>query len=259
MDLRKFAINLAKKAGKIIRDNFTIGMKKEWKEDETPLTVTDQSINHLVERAVKEYFPKHGLLAEEGGNFNQSASYVWVCDPLDGTLPFSHGVPVCTFSLALVHEGVPQLGVIFDPFLNRLFFSQKSKGAFLNDRPIKVSDLNNLKKGVVGFTIWRQARYDLTEFIGLLIKSCSQIIAIGPTTYMAALVAGGEFVANVWPGKTPWDIAAVKVIVEEAGGRVTDFFGHDQRYDAHIRGSIASNERVHDHLVEMIRESGIKP
>lgn len=258
MDPKKFAINLVKKAGKIIRDNFTLGMKKEWKDDESPVTATDKEINHLVEVEVRKNFPNFGLLAEEG-SFDEKNKLLWICDPVDGTIPFSHGCPNCVFSLALVRDGEPQLGVILDPFLNRLFFASSGQGAFLNGQPIHVSSQTEIKNSAVGITIWRNARYDLRQFNSLLVDSSAFIISSGSTAYMGMLVAGGEFAANVWPGNTPWDIAALKVIVKEAGGKVTDFFGHDQRYDTEIRGSVASNGRVHDELLEMIKKSGIKP
>lgn len=257
MEPEKFAINLAKKSGKIISGNFTLGMKKEWKDDESLVTATDKEINWLVESEVRKHFPNFGLLAEEG-SFDEKNKLLWVCDPVDGTIPFAHGCPNCVFSLALVRDGEPQLGVIFDPFLNRLFFASSGQGAFLNGQPIHVSSQTEMKNNAVGITIWRNARYDLRQFNSLLVDSSAFIISSGSTAYMGMLVAGGEFAANVWPGKTPWDIAALKVIVKEAGGKVTDFFGHDQRYDTEIRGSVASNGRIHDELIEMIKKSGIK-
>ena len=259
MSPKQFAINIAQKAGKIIRDNFTLGMKKEWKADETPITATDQKINNLVVEAVKQNFPDYGILAEEGGNYHEKADKLWVCDPLDGTVPFSHGIPTSVFTLALVQEGSPILGVIFDPFQNRLLFAEKGKGAFLNDKPIEVTDLKDLKKSVIGITIWRTAPYDLIKFTGLLVKKGAILVGPGSTAYSGMLVASGEITGNVWPGKTPWDVAAQKIIVEEAGGKVTDFFGQDQRYDRNLRGAVVTNGQIHDQIIEMIKESGVKP
>jgi len=111
---KDFAVSLAFQAGKIMKQNFVTGMQKEWKEDHTPLTKTDLAINELVLDAVRLNYREHGVLAEEESNFN-GEDFVWVCDPIDGTFPFSHGYPTFTFSLALVKNGKPILGLLFDP------------------------------------------------------------------------------------------------------------------------------------------------
>jgi inositol-phosphate phosphatase / L-galactose 1-phosphate phosphatase / histidinol-phosphatase len=113
-DYLYFAIKIAKEAGDIMRAHFSLGMKKEWKEDNSPLTITDTAINELVIQKVKESFPEHGVLGEEASLETTDATHIWVVDPVDGTIPFSHGVPTFAFSLALVVDGVPQLGVVFD-------------------------------------------------------------------------------------------------------------------------------------------------
>jgi len=101
----QFAKDVAKQAGKIMMENFKLGMHKEWKSDNSPVTETDLRINKLLIEGVKKYFPEHSVLGEEESNFVGDRKMVWVCDPLDGTLPFSHGVPIFTFSLALVDDG----------------------------------------------------------------------------------------------------------------------------------------------------------
>lgn len=119
-----FAINLAKQAGPIIKNNFVLGMKKEIKQDKTPLTVTDLAINDLVNKAVAKMFPDHGLISEEGG-FYSGQDYTWVCDPVDGTIPFSHGVPICMFMLGLMYKGQSILGVVYDPFMDKMYYAEK--------------------------------------------------------------------------------------------------------------------------------------
>ncbi len=127
MNTKQFATDLAYQAGEIIKTDFTLGMKKEWKENETPLTAADNKVNQLVVDAVNKNFPDYGLITEEGGSHHQNAEYVWICDPIDGTIPFSHGIPTCVFSIALVHEGEPILAVIYDPFMDRLFYAEKKQ------------------------------------------------------------------------------------------------------------------------------------
>src|SRR3989344_1795821 len=133
----EFAKGIAREAGALMRQNFTLGMKKEWKDDDTPLTKTDLAINQLVLEAVQKKYPEHSYIGEEGNNIKES-EYTWVCDPVDGTIPFSHGYPTFAFSLALTKNGESILGVIYDPIMDRLVHAEKGRGAFLNGKRIAV-------------------------------------------------------------------------------------------------------------------------
>src|SRR4030042_6237309 len=108
MTHQDFAIAIAKEAGEIIRKNFTLGMKKEWKGDEGPVTETDYRINTILVERVQKELSQYGVLGEEE-SYNEKAANLWVCDPVDGTIAFSHGIPISTFSLALVQGGEPVL------------------------------------------------------------------------------------------------------------------------------------------------------
>lgn len=255
MSYKDFAFGLAREAGDIIRANFTLGMHKNWKADNTPLTATDLKVNQLVIDAVHGAYPGHSILAEEGSDFSEASDYVWVCDPVDGTVPFSHGIPTCVFSLALVHRGVTLLGVIYDPFLNRMFVGEKNKGAFLNDVRLSVHTSTSLHNVVVGLAWWASIPFDYARIADALIQQHVKVLNLGSITYMGALVASGELVATIFPANQPHDTAALSVIVPEAGGKVTDLYGHEQRYDRTIRGHIISNGILHDELVELIQPS----
>ena len=124
---KKFAISLAMRAGKMMRRNFVLGGKRTWKKDHSPLTKTDLVINQMVIDAVHKHFPGYGVLAEEGSSLVQGSEYVWVCDPIDGTVPFSHGFPTFVFSLALVKNGQPIFGLLYDPMMNRMYVAEKGK------------------------------------------------------------------------------------------------------------------------------------
>jgi fructose-1,6-bisphosphatase/inositol monophosphatase family enzyme len=253
MKEKELALTLAKQAGKIIKDNFSLGMKKEWKEDNTPLTITDTEINKLVIKLVKQNFKNHSIIGEEESDYREEHEYCWVCDPVDGTIPFSHGVPTCVFSLALVHKGKPILGVVYDPFMDRMFFAEKGKGATLNGKKIKVSSESDIKKKVIGICTWSQSKYPLFRTRKELDKRYVHVMNVSSITYMGALVANGEFIATIFSGDKPHDTAALKIIVEEAGGKVTDLFGNEQRYDREIKGHIISNSLVHQELVNLTR------
>lgn len=247
-----FATNLAKDAGAIMRENFTHGMNKTWKGDGTPLTVTDTTIDELLRTSVKSGFPEHGIISEEGSDVNRGCEHVWVCDPVDGTIPFSHGVPTAVFSLALVRDGKPILGVIYDPFMDRMFTAEQGKGTHLNTAPIHVSESDGFVQKIFGAVLWPGVVETLYPLIEAVVRRGAQHFNCGSIAYMGALVATGDLVSSAFIGTSPWDIAAVKVIVEEAGGKVTDIEGNEQRYDRPINGAIISNGKLHDEVVRMI-------
>jgi fructose-1,6-bisphosphatase/inositol monophosphatase family enzyme len=253
---KQFAIDIAKEAGKIITDNFKIGMEKKYKWGYSPVTETDIKINQLVIDEVRKNFPTHAVLAEEQSDLKDKYDYLWVCDPVDGTIPFSHGVPVCTFSIALVdNDGQSLLGVIYDPFMNRMFVAEKGKGAFLNDNKISVNQNANLENNYVTIDAWPKAKYDLLKLEYQLREATgAAILRYGSLCYSGVLVAAGEFTASIFAGNTAHDVAALKVIVEEAGGKVTDLFGNDQRYDKEIKGAIISNGLVHNQILQTVSQ-----
>ncbi|MDD5040402.1 MAG: inositol monophosphatase [Patescibacteria group bacterium] len=252
MNYLPFALKLAHKAGDIMHKHFTIGVQKESKEDLTPLTIADTQINELTRKAVREDFPEHGFLGEEGGSFNQNAEYVWLCDPIDGTIPFAHGIPLCCYTLALVRNGKPIFGILYDPFQKRLWRAELGKGAYCNNKKIKVSQQRDVTGNSINYTAWDAAPYWLPGFFDAMVKERVFVMALAASVYGGALVASGELIANVWPGSTPWDIAAQKIIVEEAGGKVTDLFGEEQLYNTEIRGAIVSNGTLHNRILSTI-------
>lgn len=251
-----FTISIAKEAGKIMKDNFKIGMTKKIKADNTFVTETDLAINTLLIKKVKKEFPEHDILAEEESDMSRKSDYVWVCDPVDGTLPFSHGIPTCVFSLALVYKGQPIVAVVYDPFLDRMFYAEKGKGAFLNNERTFVSKEKDLKKSLIGYAIWKNAKFDIRKTIDRISQEFDRdALRLGSITYVDALVAAGELEAAIFPGISAHDSAAIKLIVEEAGGKVTDLFGNEQRYDRELKGCLASNGLVHKEILSLLKNN----
>lgn len=244
-----FAEELAREAGALMRERFVRGMKKEWKGDGTPLTVTDTEVNALVLARIADAFPGHGVLSEEG-SAPSGSEWTWVCDPIDGTVPFSHGYPSFTFSLALTHDGVPVLGVVYDPMADRLYAAESGKGATVNGMQLTVSANAALSsESVIGL----DGASRLPGLFDALKWRGHRVVAMDATVYSSMLVASGEFCAEVYGSRKAWDAAAVKVIVEEAGGKVTSLTGADQRYDRPIDGFLASGAGVHAELLELVR------
>jgi fructose-1,6-bisphosphatase/inositol monophosphatase family enzyme len=247
------AHDLAKKAGEVMRKNFTLNMQKEWKDERSPVTETDIAINDMVLKEIKACYPSHSILSEEGNDFSEESEYVWICDPVDGTHNFSHGIPTATFALALVRDGVPVLGVIYDPFLDRMYSAEKGKGAYMNGAPITVSKNPVLKSTIIGMGKMKKVRNLFPVMEEGYGHGVSFITGLS-IHYMSALVAAGEFAATFFGGTSPHDMAAAAILVGEAGGKATDLDGKvPERYDRDIEGQICSNGVLHDQLLELMR------
>ncbi|MFH1325776.1 MAG: adenylyl-sulfate kinase [archaeon] len=253
MEYKEFCEKIAREAGKIMRENF-LKTDKEWKEDDTPITFADKKINRIVIEAIHKEFPKHDVIGEEESSLENKSEYVWVCDPIDGTIAFSHGIPTSVFSLALVKKGEPIMGVVYDPWIDRMYFAEKGKGCFLNNKQIHVNRNEQLNLSVMGISTWKNAPYDLSPLELVLRDEGVKLLRIGSIIYASMLVASGEMSAVFFAGKSAHDGAAIKIIVEEAGGKVTDIYGNEQRYDSQIKGYIASNKIIHNELIKTVSE-----
>jgi myo-inositol-1(or 4)-monophosphatase len=221
----KLAIELAEKSGKIMRKNFGLAMKKEWKDHRSPVTETDLAINDLVLKTIKKKFPDHSILSEEGDDFSETSEYVWICDPVDGT---------------------------HNPFLKRLFYAEKGKGAYLNGHRIHVNKNAGLKKTVIGAGKTKKMR-NLFTFMDETYDYGVSFITGLSIHYMCALVAVGEFSAALFGGTAAHDMVAGKVLVEEAGGKVTDIFGNTpKRFDRDMEGQLVSNGLLHSEILAIM-------
>ena len=249
-----FAIELASEAKEIMLSYFYGDVESHYKSDETIVTRADTEINHLLITKVKEKYPNHSVDGEEEkyGNGN----YKWICDPVDGTAMYARHIPVAVFSLALVIDGVSTIGVVYDPFTDNMYTAIKGNGAYQNDERINVNDyeLEDMRS-VSHYDLWPEADYDISNVIKELGRK-TYFIGLGSIIRACVCVASGEFTLAIFPGTKHknCDIAAIKVIVEEAGGKVTNLFGNEQRYDESINGAVISNCRVHDKVVEIIKQ-----
>lgn len=249
-----FAKEMAYKAGEIMLKYFESDNGAMYKCDKTIVTLADKEINQYLIEKVKERFPEHSVDGEEEA-FGES-KYVWVCDPIDGTAMYARHIPIATFSLALVIDGKPEVGVIYDPFLKHLYFAGKGKGAYKDEEKISVNDIAfDDKRAVSHYDMWPRPGYNIYDVIKKLGER-TYFVNIGSIVRACTCVASGEFVACIFPGTKHknCDIAAAKIIVEEAGGKVTDFFGNEQRYDQDINGAVISNGKVHEEILETIKK-----
>ena len=250
----EFAKSVAYEAGEIMRKYF-LNNDVEWKSDKTPLTIADTTINRMVIERINSEFPGHSIVGEEESAKTDS-NLVWVCDPVDGALPYSHGLPISSFSLALCDDGEPVVGVVYDPFMDRLFWAEKGGVAYCNGDELHVNaqGFTNSLVSVDGFPSSKPVIDASHEVRTVLTDRGAKIISLWSAVLPAALVAQGQLTAGILNLNQPQDGAAIKVIVEAAGGKVTDLFGNEQRYDRLTKGFIASNGIVHDEIVGIIRQ-----
>jgi myo-inositol-1(or 4)-monophosphatase len=250
------AKRLAREAGYIMLHYFnSAAANPTVKSDRTIVTKADTEINDLVIEVLNKETPGYSIWGEEQSAIIKDAKYTWVCDPVDGTMPFAKGLPISTFSLGLVDEnGKSVVGVAYDPFHDRLFEAVTGQGAFLNGTKISVSDLATLDGAYVDEELWVNAEEQISfnDPKDVLNKKGAKLTTMCSAVVTGCMVAKGSFEAMLFGQGKPEDIAALAVIVTEAGGKVTDLFGKDQRYDTNIRGAIVSNGLIHDQLCDAI-------
>ena len=251
----EFAKDIALYAGRVMMDNYNNSYDMDYKEDETAVTMIDKEINYYLIKRVKEKYKNHAVNGEEE-NYKIESDYVWVCDPLDGTGMYISHIPVFMFSLALVYKGEPIVGVCYNPNEDKMYTAIKGEGSFCNG--VKIS-VNKLKLGDLGYRLnYESFRNNLINELDMIKenKKYFKTSSIGSVVRACMAVASGDFCCDIFPGTSHGncDLAASKLIVEEAGGMVTDICGNKQRYDMDINGAIISNGVSHSDIVDIVRK-----
>jgi fructose-1,6-bisphosphatase/inositol monophosphatase family enzyme len=252
--IANFLIKLSQQASKIMLKYYSpLGITAELKDDMSPITKADMEINQMVIDQVKKNYPDYEILAEEISTDYKNSKKLFVVDPLDGTFMFSIGSPNFAFSAAIVIDGISIAGVISNPLAKRTFIAEKNKGAYLieTNSKIKVSKKNDFDRAIINGG-WNDTR-EVEELHNLNAKT-PEIYSVCEA---GSLVALGGFDGCIFNSRNAHDIAAVKIIVEEAGGKVTDIHGNEQRYDQKLKGALITNGRLHNQLVKIIKKSGI--
>lgn len=254
----EIAKKLAREAGEIMLRYFnSSSANASVKSDRTIVTKADTEVNSHVIRLLEAETPTYSVWGEEESSIKDDAEYTWVCDPVDGTMPFAKGLPISSFSLALVDsDGRSVLGVVYDPYNDRMFEAVINGGAFLNGEPIKVSELNTLDGAYIDEELWfnHEEQVSFTSPKNTLNKKGAKVTTQCSAVIMGCFVAKGEYEAMLFGQGKPEDIAAIAVIITEAGGKVTDLFGNEQRYDINIKGAIVSNGLVHDQILDVLKD-----
>jgi myo-inositol-1(or 4)-monophosphatase len=240
---------IAREAGALLMGYFHRRVKVEYKGDVDLVTEADRASEALITKRIRERWPGHNIIGEEGTRSEQGSEYRWYVDPLDGTTNFAHGFPVFCVSLALEYRDERVWAVIFDPTREEMFTAEKGGGAFLNGQPIHVSSVSNLAECLVatGFPSHKRHKNPNIFFYHQITLKTHGVRRAGSAALDLCDVACGRF-DGFWEfNLNPWDTAAGVLIVQEAGGRVTRFDGQSFRIDS--RETLASNGRVHEALL----------
>jgi histidinol-phosphatase len=222
----------------------------EWKHDQSPVTVADRNAEELLRALLSADFPADGFLGEEFGEARGSSGYRWIIDPIDGTRCFVRNIPHWATLIGLEYKGEMIAGVSYAPADDQFFRALRGEGTFKNDRRVRVSDVSSLDQALAcysGFQYFQQGGKE-QHFFNMM-QSVDRARGFGDY-YGFVLVAQGSCELIVDYGVHIWDIAALKVIVEEAGGRFTDWDGGD---DLLRPDCIASNGKVHDAALAILR------
>lgn len=217
------------------------------------VTEADHASEKAIMDIIKSKFPDHQVLAEETGEIIQDSNYKWIIDPIDGTVNFAHGIPLNCVSIGIEHEGEIILGCVYNPHLNELFFAEKGKGAFLNDKAIRVSEETQAIKAclVTGFpyTYINMPNGPL-EIFERFIRKGVPVRRLGSAAIDLCWVAAGRFDGFYEHKLEAWDSAAGYLIVEEAGGKVTDFTG--SKFSVYQHRILATNGKIHEEMLKVI-------
>ncbi len=217
------------------------------------VTEVDQKCEDAVIQVIRDAFPDHFILSEEIGELSTASNFKWIIDPIDGTVNFAHGIPICCISIGLEKDGQIIMGCVFNPFMNELFFAERGKGAFLNGKKISVSKKDNLESAclVTGFPYrWAKVDTDPIPVFEKFIRMGLPVRRLGSAAIDLCWVACGRFDAFWEYNLNPWDIAAGYLIIEEAGGRISNF--HGDPYSVYHKETLATNGIIHEEMLQVL-------
>ncbi len=251
------AIKAARAAGSIInRASLDLdALKVGSKGPNDFVSEVDQAAEQAIIDILLEAYPSHGVLAEESGRErgNRTSEYTWIIDPLDGTTNFLHGFPVYAVSIALAHRGQVQQAVVYDPTRNDLFYASRGRGAFVNDRRLRVSRRTRLSDSLIGTGFPFRKGDNFKRYVKMfeeVMQSCAGLRRPGAAALDLCYVAAGYYDAFFETGLNPWDVAAGSLIITEAGGLVGNFTGEADYL--HQREVVAGTPRVYGQLVQIL-------
>jgi len=254
---------IAREAGARLREFYATGVTTEYKGAADLVTVADRTVEKLVLERLSAAFPEHGIYGEEGTRERLDGEYRWYVDPLDGTTNFAHSVPHFCVSLGLEQrpaglaegeDGALVAGVIYDPMRDEMYVTERGKGAWLNGKRIHASETKRLEESLIatGFPSQKRHKSPNIHFYHEFTLRSHGVRRLGSAALDLAYVAAGRYEAFWEFNLNPWDTAAGILLVEEAGGKVTDFSGQKVKLDS--KEVLATNGKIQAELVGLFEE-----
>ena len=246
----------ARDAGRVLMEKFGRDIKISKKGDINLVTEADLASEALIIERIRSHYPKHGILAEESGTAvvaGADSSWKWIIDPLDGTTNFAHGYPCFCVTIALEHNGEIVIGVTFDPTRNELFAAERGRGASLNNKPIRVSDTEELGDALIvtGFPYDFKDRPQFARHLTEFLIASRGVRRDGSAAIDMAYVACGRFDGFWEEGLNPWDMAAGVLLIEEAGGQVSDY--DNSKFSIYSPPMVTSNGLIHSQMLKVLQ------
>ena len=251
--MKNFVIKLAKKAGAEIEKRFNRDRIVKVKQKSQIVTQADLIADKIIVSNLKKKFPGHSILSEESGRNSIKSDYLWVIDPLDGTTNYAIGSPLFAVSIALFFKSQPILAVAYAPALNELYLAEKNKGAYLNNKKIRVAKNNRFSQSFLTFC-HGSSQKDVKRAIKIYNKIKLNSLdsrQLGSAALELGFVAAGRTDCIIIPGANSWDVGAGILIAREAGGKVTDFKGKE--WNLNSKDMVASNGRIHGQLIKFLK------
>ncbi len=253
------AIRAALEAGKILERHLETEIIKGVKDDKSISVIADGESEEIIKKIISEAFPVHSILGEETGMTKKGEDHVWHIDPIDGTRNFAHGIPFFAVSIALLYKGDLQVGVVYNPASDSLFYAEKGKGSYLNDKKIFVSKDGrehsmitiNRSKNAMDEKLFRELMHDLPTS-----GAVASVRDFGCTALDVSYLAQGALEAVISLGLHTYDFAASVLIAQEAGAKITTLDGSSWKFPENK--FIVSNGVFHDLLVEEVKKQKIK-
>lgn len=247
----EFAKKVALEAGAMMLAGFS-KVSVSVKSNLTPVTETDVAISKLVISEVQRNFPDHAVLDEEVQHDLPNQDYVWVCDPIDGTIPFAYQIPTSVFSLALCVKGESVVAVVYDPYMKRLLYTQKNQKSFMNGKEISVNKMA-LQKGDFIYGL-KHNGFDANLYFKKMSELGIGVSFVESIVYQAMLLSCGLTKVMVMAAANPWDRAAAILLIENAGGKCTDEKGNKLTVFGDPKLFIATNGTVHEEILRIAQD-----
>ena len=254
MTHKEVLLEAAHAAGALIKSRFNGTFTIDHKEGINNLvTEIDRLAEEKIIAIIQQHFPAHTIICEETGTIDKASDYKWIIDPIDGTVNFAHGIPICCVSIALQHGDELLMGAVFNPMMQEFFFAEKGKGAYLNDQPIHVSQKSDFARAclVTGFPYhWPEAKEHPIKVFERFILQGLPVRRLGSAAIDLCWVACGRFDGFWEQNLQAWDVAAGYLIVEEAGGKISNFAGETSTvFD---KQTLATNGLIHEEMLRLI-------